>query len=84
MYTDTISCVKCDGETSRLFHVDSGVRQGCVLAPDTFAVEIDRAVGRTAARAMFGASIGESSFSDFDFADDVAFLSELKTCYCRL
>ena len=26
---------------------------------------------------MFGASIGESSFSDFDFADDVAFLSEL-------
>ena len=26
---------------------------------------------------MFGASIGKSFFSDFDFADDVAFLSEL-------
>ena len=48
-----------------------------MLAPDSFDVRIDRAVGRTAARAMFGVSIGESSFTDFDFADDVAFLAEL-------
>jgi hypothetical protein len=26
---------------------------------------------------MFGVSIGESSVTDFDFADDVAFLAEL-------
>ena len=48
-----------------------------MLAPDSFAVGIDRAVGRTVARAMFGVSIGEFSFTDFDFADFVAFLAEL-------
>jgi len=40
-------------------------------------VRFDRAVGRTAARAMFSVSIGTSLFTYFDFADDVAFLAKL-------
>jgi len=47
-------------------HFISGVRQGCVLAPVIFAVDID-----------IGVSLGESSFTGFDFADDVALLSKL-------
>lgn len=51
--------------------------QVCTLAPDSFAVGIDRAVGRTVTRALFGVSISEAPFTCFDFADDVAFLAEL-------
>jgi hypothetical protein len=41
LYTGTISCVRCDGMLSDWFTIDSGVRQGCVLAPDSFAMGID-------------------------------------------
>ena len=47
------------------------------LNQNSFAVRIVRAVGRTVVRAMFYVSIGEPSFTDLDFADDVAFLTEL-------
>ena len=84
MYTGTISCVRCEGETGLWFNIDSRVRQGCVLAPDTFAVGIDRAVGRTAARAMFGVSVGESSFTDFSSPMMLLFFLNCLTCYSLL
>ena len=34
LYTDTVSCVRADGCESEWFPVNSGVRQGCVVAPD--------------------------------------------------
>jgi hypothetical protein len=77
LYTDTISCVRCEGDTSGWFRIRSGVRQGCILAPDMFDVAMDRVVGRTVARAMPGADIGEATFTDFDFADDVALLAQI-------
>ena len=33
-YTDTLSCVRADGRDSDWFLIGSGVRQGCVVAPD--------------------------------------------------
>jgi Reverse transcriptase (RNA-dependent DNA polymerase) len=77
LYSDTLSCVRCEGENSSWFAINSGVRQGCVLAPDMFDVGMDRVVGRAVARAMPGASIGDASFTDFDFADDVSLLAEI-------
>ena len=41
LYTNTKSCVRVDGNTSDSFQVRSGVRQGCVLAPNSFDVAID-------------------------------------------
>ena len=66
-----------DGQLSSAFPVSSGVRQGCVLAPDLFNTDMDWALGRTVGRAMNGAVIGASSLTDFDYADHVALLAEL-------
>ena len=55
----------------------SGVRQGCILAPDAFNIAMDRILGRTVSGTHLGSSIGEAFCSDFDFADDVALLAEV-------
>ena len=59
------------------FPISSGVRQGCVLAPSLFNTGMDWVPDRAVARGMNGVSLGPNSFSDFDYADDVALLAEL-------
>jgi len=61
---------------SAWFPIESGVRQGCVLAPDSFATGMDWVLERTVA-AMHGVSFGQYSFTDLDFADDVCLLAEM-------
>ena len=39
LYSGTVSAVKCGGGISSFFPVNSGVRQGCVLAPSLFNPE---------------------------------------------
>jgi len=70
-----------DSVLSDWFTIDSGMMQGSVLAADFFAVGINRAIGRTVACTMFGVSSRDSLFTDFDIADDVAFLAELTTTF---
>jgi len=41
LYTDTCNCVLADKITSDWFQVDCGVRQGCRIAADVFAVSMD-------------------------------------------
>ena len=36
LHQDTESCIKHDGSLTEWFTVETGVRQGCVLAPDAF------------------------------------------------
>ena len=74
--TDTVSCVRADGCDSEWFPVNSGVRQGCAVAPDTFLVPMDWLLERTVHRGM-GTSVGKAIFTDLDFADDVALLTEM-------
>ena len=52
LYSDTTSRVRVDGQPSSAFPVSSGVRQGCVLAPDLFNTGMDWALGRTVGSAM--------------------------------
>ena len=77
LYTETVSCVQCEGELSQWFQVKSGVRQGCFLAPDAFNVAMDRIFGCTVSGTHLGSSIGEDFCSDFDVADDAAILAEV-------
>jgi Reverse transcriptase (RNA-dependent DNA polymerase) len=77
LHTDTTSCVSVSGTVGEPFRTDSGVRQGCIMAPDLFDAAMDWVMERTTHRAMNGISVGEESFSDLDFADDVAMLAEL-------
>jgi len=51
LYTDTVSCVRADGWESEWFPVNSGVCQGCVVAPDTFLVPMDWLLERTVTEA---------------------------------
>ena len=69
LYTDTLSCVRVDGYNSEWFLILIGVRQGCVVAPDLFLI--------SALYMVVGTSVGSDSFSDLDFADDVALLAEM-------
>ena len=48
-----------------------------MLAPDSFDVAIDWVLKRSTSIAMHGASMGDENFSDFDYADNVALLTEL-------
>ena len=79
LYTDTFSCVRVDGLNSEWFPILSGVWQGCAVAPDLFLVRMDWFMEHTTHRGMVGTTIGKDkeSFSDLDFADDVALLAEM-------
>ena len=77
LYTDTLSCVRMDGTLSDWFPIKSGVRQGCTIAPSLFLTPMDWLLERTVHRGFSGASLGDESFTDLDYADDVALLAEM-------
>ena len=39
--TTLVSCVRAGGIQNSWFKTESGVRQGCMLAPDSFATSMD-------------------------------------------
>ena len=41
LFTDSSSCVRVNGELSDFFTFFTGVRQGCVLAPDSLDTAMD-------------------------------------------
>ena len=47
------------------------------MAPDSFATGVDLLLERTVDTSSAGVSFGPHSFSDLNFADDVALLAEL-------
>jgi len=54
LYSNTLSCVRVDGELSPWFKVSSGVRQGCVLAPGLFLEPMDWLLDRAVHRGYLG------------------------------
>jgi len=78
MYTDTFSCVHADACDSDWFLIGSGVRQGCVVAPDLFLTPIDWLLSHTDHLAFWAQPQVANSLTDFYFADDVTLLTE---CY---
>ena len=77
LYSGTVSAVRVAGGISEFFPVNSGVRQGCVLAPTLFNACMDWVLGRTVKRSNCGASVGDVKISDLDFADDAVIPDEL-------
>ena len=59
------------------FEVLGGVHQGCAIALDLFLAQVDWILQRTLERSSLGVKIGCQSFTDLDYADDVALLAEL-------
>ena len=77
LYSATDSVVRCGTSTSDPFPVPTGVRQGCVLAPTLFNTCMDWVLGRVADGTGCGASFGEVTISDLDFADDAVIFAEI-------
>ena len=82
LYTDTSSVVRCGGGISDSFPVNSGVRQGCILAPTLFNTCMDWVLGRVAASTDCGTSFGEVRITDLDFADDAVIFAETLDALC--
>ena len=77
LYTDTLSSVSLNGILSDWFEIESSVRQGCTIAPSLFLTPMDRILERTVHKECTEASLGDGSFSDLDYADDVALLAAI-------
>jgi len=75
LYDNSVSCVRTGGTHNSWFKIEAGVRQGCVLAPDSFATGMDWLLDRTVESCSVGVAFGQSSFTDLDFADDVSLLN---------
>ena len=76
LYSGTVSAVKCGGGVSSFSPVNTGVRQGCVLAPSLFNTCMDWVLGRVVEQSHCGASVGNTKITDLVFADDAAILAE--------
>ena len=78
LYSTSESAVRLGpGKTSAFFPVLTGVKQGCVLAPNLFTPSMDWILSRTVNRSNCGAGIGDVQITDLDFADDCVFLAEV-------
>ena len=76
LYSGTVSAVKCGGGESSFFPVNTGVRQGCVLAPSLFNTCMDWVLGRVVEQSHCGVSVGNTKITDLVFADDAAIFAE--------
>ena len=77
LYTDNTSRVRADGCLSDSFPTTSGVRQGCVAAPNLFNVAIDRWLAVTTDRCSSLGVDFHSRFVDLCYADDVVLFASL-------
>jgi len=77
LYTDTVSCVRVDVDEGRWFWINSGVRQGCMLAPNVFLAPMDWTMSLTVSNGGLGVRVGDQFITDLDYADDVALLAEM-------
>ena len=71
LYTNTTCRVRVDGSLSDSFPTTSGVRQGCVLAPNLFNIAIDYWLIRAFNRCPDLGSNFHHQFTDLDYADDI-------------
>ena len=76
MYDQSVSCVRANSLQSEWFKITSGVRQGCVIAPNSFATGVDWVMDRAVGKGMNGVVFGQDAYTDLDFADDISLLAE--------
>ena len=60
---------------SEEFTIETGVKQGCVIAPDPFNSVIDHLMHRLLSRCSLGIQLGAYQLTDLDYADDIAIIA---------
>ncbi|KAG0723422.1 Transposon TX1 uncharacterized protein [Chionoecetes opilio] len=76
LYSGTESAVKCRAGVSSFFPVNTGVRQGCILAPSLFNACMDWVLDKVVDQSDCGASVGNTKITDLVFADDAVIFAE--------
>ena len=74
LYTDTHNAVRLASSLSEEFTIETGVKQGCVVALDLFNCVIDHLMRRLLLRCNLGIQLGEYQLTDLDYADDIAII----------
>lgn len=74
LYNNSESCVRVNGKDSEWFPINSGVRQGCVAAPDLFNCVIDHLMTQVCEQ-VTGVSFGNLHLADLEYADDTTLFS---------
>uniref|UniRef100_A0A3B3HVR8 ribonuclease H n=1 Tax=Oryzias latipes TaxID=8090 RepID=A0A3B3HVR8_ORYLA len=74
LYSNAESCVRVNGKDSDWFPISSGVRQGCVAAPDLFNCIIDQLMSRVCEQVP-EVSLGNYHLTDLEYADDTILFS---------
>ena len=73
VYDSSKSCVRVNGKLSDWFDTLSGVRQGCVAAPDLFNCMVDYLMEKVAEKVP-GIQLGSYRMTDLEYADDTLLL----------
>jgi len=74
LYRNTTRCIKTNNGMTEMFHILTGVRQGCILSPFLFLIVIDFVMKKTVNERDYGIAWGSEKLADLDFADDLALL----------
>ena len=74
LYGGAESSVRVNGTDSDTFPINSGVRQGCVAAPDLFNCIVDYILEQVC-RQVPGVDLGKRNLGDLEYADDAALLA---------
>ena len=74
-YTDTRSAVRLASSLPEEFTIETGVKQGCVIAPCLFNCVINHLMRRQLSRCSLGIQLGEYQLTDLDYADDIAIIA---------
>ncbi|KAG0730410.1 Gypsy retrotransposon integrase-like protein 1 [Chionoecetes opilio] len=69
-------CNESHDDWDIFFPVNTGVRQGCVLAPSLFNACMDWVLDKVVDQSDCGASIGNTKITDLVFADDAVIFAE--------
>lgn len=79
LYTEAKCSVLHSGETSEVFVVKNGVRQGCVLSPLLFITVLDEVLREASTESLGIWWNPTRKLGDLDFADDIALLTNTHT-----
>ena len=83
LYTNSLYCVKWNGETSETFKVRNGVKQGGVISPFLFTLFLDDLI-KEIKESKMGCYIGDKCASIFVFADDILLLCPTRSSAQKL
>ena len=81
LYTNQSATIRWNGEHSGLFHINKGVRQGCILSPHLFSIYTEQ-VMREAEIDGMGINIG--NLTNLRYADDTALIVDNVTSMKRI